>query len=132
MTDSQLSSPIHRTEEHFSEEQNEWDTEEAAEVPRFKVGKTGARLARLAVLADNIRHWEDDLGHPAAAAAVHEVRRSETAVHEVRRSETELCMRYVGLKLINTRTSISDALSENNCEDDFSGSDDDFLGFYDE
>jgi hypothetical protein len=34
-------------------------------------------------------------------------------------------------KLINTRTSISDELSENNCEDDFSGSDD-FLGFYDE
>jgi hypothetical protein len=29
-------------------------------------------------------------------------------------------------------TSISDASSENNCEDDFSGSDDDFLGFYDE
>ena len=26
----------------------------------------------------------------------------------------------------------SDALSENNHEDDFSGSDDDFLGFYDE
>jgi hypothetical protein len=26
----------------------------------------------------------------------------------------------------------SDALSENNCEDDFSGSDDNFLGFYDE
>jgi hypothetical protein len=35
-------------------------------------------------------------------------------------------------KLINTRTSIGDALSENNCEDDFSDSDDDFLGFYDE
>jgi hypothetical protein len=32
---------------------------------------------------------------------------------------------------MNTRTSISDASSEN-CEDDFSGSDDDFLGFYDE
>ena len=26
----------------------------------------------------------------------------------------------------------SDALSENNCDDDFTGSDDDFLGFYDE
>jgi hypothetical protein len=26
----------------------------------------------------------------------------------------------------------SDASSENNCEDDFSGSYDDFLGFYDE
>jgi hypothetical protein len=35
-------------------------------------------------------------------------------------------------KLINTRTSISDALGENNCEDDFSGSDDDFMGFCDE
>jgi hypothetical protein len=33
---------------------------------------------------------------------------------------------------MNTHTSISDALSENNCEDDFSGSDDVFLGFYDE
>jgi hypothetical protein len=33
---------------------------------------------------------------------------------------------------INTRTSISDTSSENNCEDDFSGGDDDFLGFYDE
>jgi hypothetical protein len=32
----------------------------------------------------------------------------------------------------NTRASISDAMSENNCEDDFGGSDDDFLGFYDE
>jgi hypothetical protein len=29
-------------------------------------------------------------------------------------------------------TSISDTSGENNCEDDFSGSDDDFLGFYDE
>jgi hypothetical protein len=35
-------------------------------------------------------------------------------------------------KLINTRTSISDTSSENNCEDDISGSDDDFLGFFDE
>jgi hypothetical protein len=35
------------------------------------------------------------------------------------------------LTFINTRTSISDASSEN-CEDDFSGSDDDFQGFYDE
>ena len=26
----------------------------------------------------------------------------------------------------------SDTSSENNCEDDFTGSDDDFLGFYDE
>jgi hypothetical protein len=26
----------------------------------------------------------------------------------------------------------SEALSENNCEDDFNGSDNDFLGFYDE
>jgi hypothetical protein len=26
----------------------------------------------------------------------------------------------------------SDTSSENNCEDDFSGSDEDFLGFYDE
>ena len=26
----------------------------------------------------------------------------------------------------------SDASSENNCEDDFTGSDDDFLGFYNE
>jgi hypothetical protein len=33
---------------------------------------------------------------------------------------------------MNTRTSISDASSENNCEDDFSGNDYDFLGFYDE
>jgi hypothetical protein len=35
-------------------------------------------------------------------------------------------------KLINTRTSISDTSSENNYEDDFSGSDDDFLVFYNE
>jgi subtilase family serine protease len=35
-------------------------------------------------------------------------------------------------KVINTRTSIGDAVSENDCEDDFSGSDDDFLVFYDE
>jgi hypothetical protein len=35
-------------------------------------------------------------------------------------------------KLIITCTSVGDELSENNCEDDFNGSDDDFLGFYDE
>jgi hypothetical protein len=35
-------------------------------------------------------------------------------------------------KLINTGTSISDASSKDNCEDDVSGSDDDFLGYYDE
>jgi hypothetical protein len=35
-------------------------------------------------------------------------------------------------KRISTRTSISDATSENNCEDDLNGSDDDFLGFCDE
>jgi hypothetical protein len=35
-------------------------------------------------------------------------------------------------KFINIRTSINDALSENNCENDFSGSDDDFQGSYDE
>jgi hypothetical protein len=35
-------------------------------------------------------------------------------------------------KLIHNPTSISDASSKNNCEDDFSGNDDDFLGFYDE
>jgi hypothetical protein len=32
----------------------------------------------------------------------------------------------------STRTSVSDTSSENNREDDFSGSDDDFLSFYDE
>jgi hypothetical protein len=35
-------------------------------------------------------------------------------------------------KLINTHTSISDELSENICEDDYSGSNNDFLGFDDE
>jgi hypothetical protein len=48
----------------------------------------------------------------------------------------ELCLIHRGYlfisKLTNTCTSISDASSENNCEDDFSGSDNDFLGFYDE
>jgi hypothetical protein len=33
-------------------------------------------------------------------------------------------------KLVNTCTSISNASSENNCEDDFTGSDDNFPGIY--
>lgn len=81
-TDSQLSSPIHQTEGHFSEEQNEREAQEAAEATHLKVGKSGARLARLAVLAENIKHWEDDLSHPTAAV-VHEVRKSETAAVEI-------------------------------------------------
>jgi hypothetical protein len=35
-------------------------------------------------------------------------------------------------KLINTRTSTSNISIENNCEDDISGNDDDFVGFYEE
>jgi hypothetical protein len=41
------------------------------------------------------------------------------------------CVLYAEGKYLFPNLSISDA-SENNCEDDFSGSDDDFLGFYDE
>jgi len=78
-TDSQLSSPIHQTEGHFSAEQNERENQEA---PHLKAGKSGARLARLAVLAENIRHWEDDLSHPTAAA-LHDVRKSKTGAMEI-------------------------------------------------
>jgi len=81
-TDSQLSSPIHQTEGHFSAEQNERETQEAAEAPHLKVGRSGARMARLAVLADNIRHWEDDLSHPTAAV-LHDVRKSKTGAVEI-------------------------------------------------
>jgi len=81
-TDSQLSSPIHQTEGHFSAEQNERENQEAAEAPHLKAGKSGARLARLAVLAENIRHWEDDLSH-RTAATLHDVRRSKTGAMEI-------------------------------------------------
>jgi len=81
-TDSQLSSPIHRTEGHFSAEQNERENQEAAEAPHLKVGKSGARLTRLAVLAENIRHWEDDLSHPTAAV-LHDVCKSKTGAMEI-------------------------------------------------
>lgn len=80
-TDSQLSSPIHQTEGHFSAEQNERETQEV-EAPHLKVGKSGTRLARLAVLAENIRHWEDDLSHPTAAI-LHDVRKSKTGAVEI-------------------------------------------------
>jgi len=36
------------------------------------------------------------------------------------------------IEVVNILYEESDASSENNHEDDFSGSDDDFLGFYDE
>lgn len=81
-TDSQLSSPIHQTEGHFSAEQNERETQEEAEAPHLKVGKSGSRLARLAVLAENIRHWEDDLSHPAVAI-LHDVCRSKRGAVEI-------------------------------------------------
>ncbi|XP_015126460.1 anillin [Diachasma alloeum] len=51
----ELSSPIHRTEEKFSAED---DTTE------IKHPKRGARLDRLAALASEINNWEDDLSHP--------------------------------------------------------------------
>lgn len=53
--DNNLGSPIHRTEEKFSAEEN--DTE-------HKPIKRGARLDRLAALASTINNWEDDLSHP--------------------------------------------------------------------
>lgn len=59
--DSELSSPIHKTEESFSAEQDE------REVPDQKQKKSGVRLARFAMLADTIKQWEDDLRHPTAA-----------------------------------------------------------------
>jgi hypothetical protein len=81
-TDSQLSSPIHQTEGHFSAEQNERESEAAAEGTHLKVAKSGARLARLAVLAENIRHWEDDLSHPATAVS-HDVCKYGTGVWKI-------------------------------------------------
>jgi len=81
-TDSQLSSPIHQTEGHFSAEQNERENQEAEEAPHLKAGKSGARLARLAVLAENIRHWEDDLSHPTTAV-LHDVCKSKTGAMEI-------------------------------------------------
>ncbi|XP_011311247.1 actin-binding protein anillin isoform X2 [Fopius arisanus] len=51
----ELSSPIHRTEEKFSAED---DSSES------KHPKRGARLDRLAALASEINNWEDDLSHP--------------------------------------------------------------------
>ncbi|XP_076748828.1 anillin-like isoform X2 [Xylocopa sonorina] len=51
----ELSSPIHRTEEKFSAEED---------VVEQKPCKRGARLDRLAALASTINNWEDDLSHP--------------------------------------------------------------------
>ncbi|XP_023708576.1 anillin isoform X2 [Cryptotermes secundus] len=65
--DSQLSSPIHKTEAHFSAEQAEVENE----VPQrtHSKMKSGARLAKLAMLADTIRHWEDEVSHPTAVSS---------------------------------------------------------------
>jgi hypothetical protein len=58
--ESELSSPIHRTEGSFCAEQD------GREVPDKTQKKSGTRLARLAILADTIKHWEDDIRHPTA------------------------------------------------------------------
>lgn len=50
----ELSSPIHRTEEKFSAEEN----------VEHKPARKGARLDRFAALASTINNWEDDLSHP--------------------------------------------------------------------
>ncbi|XP_017877155.1 anillin isoform X3 [Ceratina calcarata] len=57
----ELSSPIHRTEEKFSAEE---------EVTEQKTLKKGARLDRLAALASTINNWEDDLSHPTLVKQV--------------------------------------------------------------
>lgn len=49
-----MSSPIHRTEEKFSAEDD----------IDHKPAKRGARLDKLAALASTINSWEDDLSHP--------------------------------------------------------------------
>lgn len=51
-----LSSPIHKTEEKFSAEEDN--------ASRNKPIRKGARLDRLAALASTINNWEDDLSHP--------------------------------------------------------------------
>lgn len=51
----ELSSPIHRTEETFTADDDSVE---------FKSAKSGARLNRLAALASTINNWEDDLSHP--------------------------------------------------------------------
>lgn len=53
-----MSSPIHRTEEKFTANDDDDDSVE------FKSAKSGARLNRLAALASTINNWEDDLSHP--------------------------------------------------------------------
>ncbi|PNF20524.1 hypothetical protein B7P43_G05327, partial [Cryptotermes secundus] len=65
--DSQLSSPIHKTEVHFSAEQAEVENE----VPQQTHSKTksGGLQAKLAMLADTIRHWEDEVSHPTAVSS---------------------------------------------------------------
>jgi hypothetical protein len=65
--DSRLSSPIHKTEAHFSAEQAQVEDEELQQT-HLKL-KSGARLAKLAMLADTIKHWEDDLSHPTAVSS---------------------------------------------------------------
>lgn len=72
--DSQLSSPIHKTEAHFSAEQAEIENEMPQQT--HSRAKSGARLARLAMLADTIRHWEDEVSHPTAVSS-HDVRKSK-------------------------------------------------------
>ncbi|PSN56602.1 hypothetical protein C0J52_01580 [Blattella germanica] len=65
---SQISSPIHQTEGSFSAEHD--DKDEVTKPQLYKSEKTGTRrLAKLAVLADTIKHWEDDLSHPSTATA---------------------------------------------------------------
>ncbi|XP_054275787.1 anillin-like isoform X3 [Macrosteles quadrilineatus] len=57
---SRLSSPIHKTEEHFYIE--EVKESESKPMVRNDIRSSG-RSARLAALADTINHWEDDPRH---------------------------------------------------------------------
>jgi hypothetical protein len=43
----------------------------------LKVRKSGSLRARLALLTENIRQWENDVRHPTAAC-LHDVCKSET------------------------------------------------------
>jgi hypothetical protein len=56
----ELGSPIHKTEEKFSAEEDNVS---------HKSVKKGARLDRLAALASTINNWEDDLSHPTLNSA---------------------------------------------------------------
>ncbi|KAK7863262.1 hypothetical protein R5R35_001470 [Gryllus longicercus] len=92
-SDSHISSPIHRTENHFSVENESG-----------KSGKSTARVARFAALADNIKQWEDDLSHPSCGSKyLNEPASSAKTNEEASQKKIEECEERMSKKTSENR-----------------------------